>query len=140
MILLRKICLKDLSEQGKSFKWEAHDCEKCHRRMWGHGYVPRYFAAIVVAVFMKRFRCPGCRAVVTTRPEDYWPGVRSSVSAIHQTLQVRLEQGHFAPGTSRQRAGHWLRKFVCKVQMDFGGWELLAALDFCFQKGLSFFV
>ena len=139
MILLRKICLQDVSEQGKSFKWEAHDCEKCKRRMWGHGYVARYFAVLVAVIFMKRFRCPQCKTVATTRPIEYYSRVRSAVEIIYQTLKFRIERGCWGSGVSRQRAGHWLRKFGIKIRMDFCHLEMPEALDFCFGQGIHFF-
>lgn len=140
MILLRKICFKELSELGRNFNWGEHDCEKCQRSMWGHGFVARYFSEFHSVFFLKRYRCPGCRRVATVRPEGYWPRLRSSVQSIYLTLVVRLTTGLWGPGTVRQRAGHWLRRFVQKVRMDWGGTsDLKAALEFCYQKGVSFF-
>jgi len=108
--------------------------------MWGHGFVSRYFAEFWSALLLKRFRCPQCREVVTLRPEGYLPHVRSSVSAIYSTLSTRLKAGSWGPEISRQRAGHWLRRFVKKVRMDWGdASDLKAVLEFCYQKQLSFF-
>jgi hypothetical protein len=141
MILLRKICFKELSELGRNFNWGKHDCENCQRSMWGHGFVGRYFSEFHSVLFLKRYRCPGCRRVVTVRPEGYWPHLRSSVRSIYLTLLARLTKGSWGPGTARQRAGHWLRRFVQKVRMDWGdASDLKAALEFCHQKGVSFFV
>jgi hypothetical protein len=65
MILYYKITIKKLSEEGKNFKWGSCDCIKCNRKMWGHGYVTRYFSGIPDSVYLKRYRCPGCRSVVS---------------------------------------------------------------------------
>ena len=140
MILSRKICFKELSEQGRDFNWGNHDCEKCRRSMWGHGFVARYFSEFHSVLFLKRYRCPCCRRVVTLRPEGYWPRLRSSVQSIYWALSTRFRTGSWGPETSRQRAGHWLRRFVQKVRMDWGdASDLKAALEFCYQKQLSFF-
>jgi hypothetical protein len=140
MILSRKICLKELSEQGRDFNWGQHDCEKCHRPMWGHGFVTRYFAELVCGVLIKRFRCPGCHVVVTIRPEGYVARLRSSIETMVAALRHRLATGIWGLGLSRQRCGHWLRRFVKKVRMDWGdGADLTAVLEFCYEKGLSFF-
>jgi hypothetical protein len=140
MILLRKICFKELSEQGRDFNWGKHDCENCHRSMWGHGFVARYFAEACGALLLKRFRCPSCRLVVTLRPEGYWPRVRSSISSIYAMLFLRLATGSWSDPTLRQRAGHWLRRFVEKVRMDWSdSADLRAALDFCHEKQIPFF-
>jgi hypothetical protein len=140
MILLRKICLKELADQGRDFNWGKHDCEKCQRPMWGHGFVTRYFAELVSAVFMKRFRCPGCHAVVTVRPEGYLARLRSSIETMVTALRERVASGVWGLGISRQRCGHWLRRFVKKVRMDWGDRaDLKVVLEFCFEKRLSFF-
>lgn len=123
---------------GRAFKWESYRCEKCQRRMWGHGFVCRYFAEVCSVLYLKRYRCPGCRAVVTTRPEGYWPRVRSSILTIYQTLKGRFTTGSWAG--NRQRAGHWLRRFVAMVRMEHGDQaSLLSVLESCFGKGLRFF-
>jgi hypothetical protein len=140
MILLRKICLRELSEQGKHFNWDGYDCENCQRSMWGHGFVSRYFAEITPVVFLKRFRCPGCHAVATVRPAGYMPRLRSSIASIYSSLLGRITTGAWGGRDSRQRCGHWLRRFVVRVRMDWGdASDLKAALEFCNQKQLSFF-
>lgn len=140
MILLRKICFKELSEQGRDFNWDKHDCEICQRSMWGHGFVTRYFADFYGALLLKRFRCPKCRVVVTVRPEGHWPRVRSSIASIYAMLLSRLTTGSWSVATLRQRAGHWLRRFIEKVRMDWGdSADLQVTLDFCFEKQISFF-
>jgi len=89
---------------------------------------------------MKRFRCPECHVVVTLRPVGFLPHVRSSVCSIYSALSARLRTGSWGPEVNRQRAGHWLRRFVKKVRMDWGDHsDLKAALEFCYQKQLSFF-
>jgi hypothetical protein len=40
-------------------------------RLWGHGHVPRYLDALVEPVWVKRWRCPVCRAVHTLRPDTH---------------------------------------------------------------------
>lgn len=140
MILSLKICLKELSDQGKSFNWEPQGCEKCRRPMWGHGFVSRYFAEMTVSLYLKRFRCPGCRSVLTTRPSGYWPRIRSSVVSIYTCLRARLDTGGWPSGGPRQRYGHWLRRFGRKVRMDFNhAPDLSQALEFCLSKSIPFF-
>lgn len=139
MILLLKICLNELSEQGRNFNWGTHDCEKCFRPMWGHGFVDRYFSVSAVRLWLKRYRCPDCGSVATTRPEGYWPRVRTSIRSIFETLRSRLKTGRWPQATARQRAGHWLRRFVIKVRMDFGDRsDLGGVLEFCFEKQIPF--
>jgi len=141
MILMRKISFKALSEQGRDFNWGEHDCEKCNRGMWGHGFVTRCFSEVVSVLLVKRFRCPSCHVVVTIRPEGYWPRVRSSIITIFTTLHDRFESGRWGLEASRQRSGHWLRRFVKRVRMDWGdASDLKASLEFLYEKQLLFFV
>mgnify|MGYP000125437550 CR=1 FL=1 len=139
MILLRKICLRLLSEQGKGFKWGSCFCEKCQRPMWGHGYVFRYFENLTSAVWMKRFRCAGCHVVVTTRPEGFLAGVRTGIESIYNIIRYRLTNGVW-PDPRRQRFGHWLCRFMKMARMDFVSMpDPIEVLDFCFQKLIPFF-
>ncbi len=78
--------------------------------------------------------------MATLRPEGYFPRVRSSIRSIYTALLSRLTAGAWGSGTSRQRAGHWLRKFVLRSRMDFGDRsDLKSVLAHCFDKQLSFF-
>ena len=117
MILMHKITLQELAEAGKNFKRENHFCEDCKRNMWGHGFVLRYFAESSCDIYLKRYRCPKCSTVVTKRPEGYWRFIRSSIHNIYQALKSKL-RGLWPEGFSRQRGGHWLRRFVRHSQME----------------------
>jgi hypothetical protein len=138
MILQTKITVEELSKNGKNHNWERHLCNKCNRFMWGHGFVARYFASAVAVVFLKRYRCPDCSVVVTTRPEGHWPSIRSSTGTIYQVLFSRIKEGHWPLSFPRQRGGHWLKRFSLNARMSCET-ELLKFLEFCFLKQLHFF-
>jgi hypothetical protein len=137
MILSAKITIVELSKKGKTHKWEKNRCEKCQRNMWGHGFVARYFAEVMSAVYLKRYRCPGCSVVVTSRPETHWKGIRSSISAIYDALKCRLT-GFWPPGFPRQRGLHWLRRFVTFAKME-NQQSLPLFLEYCLVKQIHFF-
>jgi hypothetical protein len=137
MILSYKITLGELSKFGKDYKWEQHFCEACARPMWGHGYVSRYFAVLLNSVFLKRYRCPQCKMVVTVRPSGYWPFVRSEIPNIYETLKCRLCTGRWPDQFPRQRGGHWLLKLVRFSQMELQS-NLIAFLEHCFRKQIQF--
>jgi hypothetical protein len=138
MILISKITPQILSKEGKGHKWPPCTCKNCNRRMWGHGFVARYFSCICQQIFLKRYRCPGCGSVLTTRPEGFWAFIRSSIVQIYRSLHVKLATGQWPPETPRQRGGHWLRRFVANSKMSCEV-NLLTFLDRCFEKGLHFF-
>lgn len=138
MILIYKITLKKLSEDGRNHKWPNCPCEKCHRNMWGHGYVARYFSNTAQQLFLKRYRCPDCGKVITARPEGFWPFIRTPILTIYQMLRSRILCRCWPANFSRQTGGHWLRRFVIHAKMSCET-NLLTFLDRCFDKQLQFF-
>ena len=138
MILSYKITVEELSKAGKNHNWERHFCENCSCFMWGHGFVTRYFQSIAGYVYLKRYRCPKCTSVATTRPVGYWPIIRSSIRSIFNTLLTRISTGAWPMSFPRQRGGHWLKRFVNHAKMS-GETNLVTFLNFCFQKSLRFF-
>lgn len=139
MIFQSKITVSEISKNGKNHKWDKYHCGKCNRFMWGHGFVLRYFSSFTEAIYLKRYRCPGCRAVVTARPDGYWPFIQSSILAIYQALHSRIADGSWPSDFPRQRGGHWIRRFVKHAKMACQT-NLLIFLSTCFEKELSFFV
>jgi hypothetical protein len=123
MIIHRMINLEQLSKEGKSYKWENENCNKCSQVMWGHGFASRYFQSFSDPLYMKRYRCPNCKAVITSRPHGYWPSVRTEIDKVFDTLHYRLTHYVFPPvwplGITRQRGGYWLKKFTNFCKMNF---------------------
>lgn len=117
------INLVQLSNEGKSFKWEKQFCKNCSRCMWGHGFAARYFESFSVPLYMKRFRCPNCKAVATTRPQGFWNLIRTEIESVFNTLYYRLTHSADPPvwptGFPRQRGGYWLRKWTRYFKMHF---------------------
>lgn len=115
MTFTTQINMDQLSKEGKSFKWEKKVCEKCQRFMWGHGFTTRYFQSFSEPLYLKRYRCDGCSIVVTCKPSEFWPYLRTEFSIIFNTLIYRLTHAVDPPvwpeGVSRQRGGNWLRRF-----------------------------
>ncbi len=74
-ILICRMDLEIIQAFGKHFKWKNPGiCPNCiGARLWGHGFVLRYFAGFVCGLWMKRWRCPDCGSVHTVRPEEFSP-------------------------------------------------------------------
>jgi hypothetical protein len=138
MICNKQIILQDLADQGKNFNWGKHFCENCNRFMWGHGFVSKYFSHSNQSIFVKRYRCPDCCVVVTIRPSGFWNYLRSSTLIIFITLRHRINQHHWPWYSTRQRAGHWLKRFVSFAKIEMVT-NLGSFLDYCFNKGIRFF-
>lgn len=138
MIFSIKITIKDLTKAGKAYNWKDCECPSCLRKMWGHGFVLRYFSECEGGLFLKRYRCPKCGMVATTRPEGYWARIRSSIASIYSSLRSRLTLLTWPAGFPRQRGGHWLGRFVELAKME-SKESLSLFLDFCISKQLRFF-
>lgn len=103
--------LKQIHDQGRNFPWPRPQCcPGCRNwRVWGHGYVQRYFDGFSEALLLKCYRCPACGRVITLRPESHFPRIRSSRQVIQDHLQHRLSLGRWPPSPlSRPRLRHWL--------------------------------
>lgn len=96
-------------------------------RIWGHGFVERYFDCCDSPVELRRWRCPDCGAVYTMRPFGYWPRHHAPILIILKSLCHRMLRGFWgkALGLTRQRQSHWLRALKRNIPahlgMSFGG-------------------
>ncbi len=109
-------------------------------KLWGHGRVARYFVHVAVPVFVQRFRCRSCGAVVTMRPSGFWSRFQTASADIFATLQARLNQRRWGAGVVRQRAGHWLRGFIAHLAFEFPDADPVAKLVGLFDAGVRFLV
>jgi len=137
MVVFVTTDLNLLSQDGKKFNWKKPLCPKCHCHIWGHGYVPCYFAVLKGHVFLKRYRCPHCWSVITMRPIGFWRRIQTAIETIYKALDYRLRFGHWQKMIPRQRAGHWMRRFggYCKTA---GFTDMLQALADAFEKQVKF--
>jgi len=72
---------------------------------------------------MRRYRCPDCRLVVTTRPTDYWGRFQASIADIRDSLTLRFQQGRWRKTRSTSRQRHWLKGLLAKIRYHLGlGW------------------
>jgi hypothetical protein len=122
IVLFVKACVKKILEQGRSFLWpRPGTCPRCGSvRLWGHGFVPAYFDEVPELVWLKRYRCPACRAVIRLRPQGYWSRFQASVEAIRQSLSRKLGHGRWDPGLPRSRQRHWLKGLLRQVGLHLG--------------------
>jgi hypothetical protein len=107
--------------QGKLFPWPRPGwCPRCGgARLWGHGFVFRFFDGCAAALPMKRWRCPDCGAVHTCRPADYWRRFLASIETITASLTAKIAGGQWRTEVSRQRQQGWYRGF--RIQSLAGG-------------------
>lgn len=113
MILLCGVSLTELEKIQKDYPWEKpKSCPKCNSGLWGHGFVLRYFNACLNGIFVKRWRCPHCKLILTCRPNAYWRRCQETIANIFEALLFRIKQLKWPPWVSRQRGGYWLKKFI----------------------------
>lgn len=119
MIVAVRATIHEISNLGEFFKWPSCHCEKCSRKMWGHGFVGRYFDGIAGLVRIKRLICPVCGVVVTFRPQQFYSRFRSPILEIYHALETRLKTGFWpADDFRRQRGWYWLKKLMSTVLMN----------------------
>jgi hypothetical protein len=111
LILHFAVDVKRLAECGKEYPWpRPHRCPCCQgRRLWGHGYVFRYFDGISEGLWMKRFRCPDCRAVHTSRLKGFYRGFSYSIFSILLSLLEKIIHNRWLRCLSRQAQQYWWR-------------------------------
>ena len=129
----------EISKFTTTFKWPDCNCEKCSRKMWGHGFVVRYFESINESVKIKRLRCPVCGMVIIFRPAEYYPAFRSPIINIYEALMTRLRTGFWPIGFPRQRGWYWLKLFKKSLLMG-GVSDAVGFLEDRFSKEVHFFV
>ncbi len=132
--------IENLSISGKNFKWKRPKCPNGCKKVWGHGYRIRYFSGFREGVYLKRYRCPTCGTIIIMFPIGYWKHYQSSIKDIFLILQWRLTSYRWPSWTTRQRAGHWLKKFILHVGMEYGlnFEDILAKLKLLYKKETFF--
>jgi len=133
------VSLEEVQEQGKNFNWKRPECIKCNNKVWGHGYVTRFFNRIKNFIFVKRWICPICGTVYTCRPKEYWQYYHESISNIFEILIYRVKHRKWPPETTRQRSGHWMNKMYTHAKLHLLLKDsLIETIIFYQQKNLSF--
>jgi len=109
LILPFAVDVKRLVEEGKDFPWPRPvRCPRCEgRRLWGHGYVYRYFEGFSHGLWMKRYRCPDCEAVHTCRIQQFYRGFHYSVLTILLSVLNKVVEGRWLKCLSRQVQQYW---------------------------------
>ena len=113
LLLIIRIVLEKVQALGKEFPWKKpRGCPSCGGiRLWGHGYVLRYFHNFSQGLWLKRYRCPECGAVHTVRPIEYSPGFQYPWETIRISLEQKQGGGIFLPEVSRQCQQYWLKAY-----------------------------
>lgn len=113
LVLYFRVDVKRLAKKGKFFAWpRPGHCPGCRgRRLWVHGYVPRYFEGWVQPIWVIKYRCVDCGAVHTLRPSAFWARFRHSIRTVLRALRHRILHGRWLKGLSRQLQQYWFRGF-----------------------------
>jgi hypothetical protein len=142
MTLPQPVKLSQIHSDGKNFKWiRPALCPRCQQpKIWGHGYVSRFFNSIIGLLYIKRWRCHGCKLVITCRPEEFWRRYQESIDQIFEALKYRIENLRWPPWTTRQKGGHWMNRLIRKSQANLMLKEcMLETIHFFQHKKLTIF-
>ena len=123
-ILIYKVAvkLKELFEQGRSYKWPKPDiCPRCGKsHVWGHGFVLAFFDGFSHGLYLRRWRCPECGCVIRMKPTGYFNRFQASIENIRHDLCHRVETGRWPPGLSGPRRRHWKKALIRNIRLYLG--------------------
>jgi len=103
--------VNEIARLGKDFPWvKPSGCPCCGQPLWWHGFVLAYFSCLSEPVFLRRLRCPCCRAVHRLKPAGYWRRFRSTILEIAQSVSHRSESGRWCRALPRMRQRQWWRR------------------------------
>lgn len=110
VVLHVTVDVKRLFELGPLYPWpRPPHCLCCNSvRVWGHGYVTRYFEGFIYPLWVRRLRCPDCSTVYTLRPDLFYRGFRYSLKVILASLTARIE-GRRLTSIPRQNQQYWFK-------------------------------
>ncbi len=111
VVLHVSVDVKRLFELGRQYPWpRPKQCLSCKSpRIWGHGYVQRYFEGFVQPLWIKRLRCPDCHTVYALRPDVFVKGFQYSLWTILCSLIARILFHRFIPCVPRQNQQYWYK-------------------------------
>ena len=103
---------------GKKYPWpRPRRCLVCSSsRVWGHGYVQRYFEGFLLPLWVRRLRCPDCRTVYILRPDLFYRGFRYSARTILSSLMTKITDGCWLPFLPRQNQQYWFRGLMLQAR------------------------
>lgn len=140
MLHFVSVHLKEVFEQGIGFQWPRPACcPLCnHYKVWGHGYVERFFDSFAGVFFVKRFRCPTCGCVITCRPSTHFRRIQAAKTFVRHSLSKRLSKGRWDARVCSSRQRHWLSNLKRKASAllnDLWRQGLMAAYDRLLELG-----
>ena len=105
IVLYYHVNLDELQAEGKSYRWERpRHCPGCNGiRLWGHGYVLRYFQGFASGLWLRRWRCADCTQVHTLRPFGWQSRLLHPLSTIRKAMLHKMHTGTFCHKLARRQ-------------------------------------
>lgn len=79
-----------------------------------------YFDLFQEGVWLKRYRCPVCGAIIVVRPKGFFPRFQSPIKTILRSISLKESKGRWLEGISRSRQLHWFKALRRRVMAVFG--------------------
>lgn len=97
--------MEKLQVLGKAYPWKRPIlCPSCRGvRLWGHGFVLRFFQGFPSGLWIKRWRCADCTQVHTIRPIGWQSGLLHHLSIIKNAMLHRIRKGRYCPSFARRQ-------------------------------------
>jgi hypothetical protein len=118
LVLHVAVDVQRLLELGKKYPWPRPGrCLSCKSsRIWGHGYVQRYFEGFLLPLWIRRLRCADCGTVYTLRPDRFYRGFRYPLLTILSSLMTKIADGWWLPSVPRQNQQYWFKGLRLQAQ------------------------
>ena len=122
MIIFVEANLKEIFNLKKNYKWPRPKiCPECKgHKVWGHGFVLANFDGFKCGLYIKKYRCPDCRAVIRMRPKGYFPRFQTSIKTIRSSILNKSSGNGWIKNLCRSRQQHWFRALIRKVNAFLG--------------------
>ncbi len=119
LILIFRLNLQHIQVLKKKYCWISPiNCPSCKNScVWGHGFVLRYFHGYNEGLWMKRWRCPECGAVHTSRPSEYAPGFQYLKETIYESITRKLSEGSYLTHIPYQIQQYWFKALLFQSAM-----------------------
>ena len=122
MIVKINVCIDEIQRKGKKFPWKKpKSCPRCHDSViWGHGFVLCYLENIDNGVYLKRYRCPCCGAVIKYKPTGYFKNFYIPIRTIYESLKSKIRNGTYLSGLCKNRQYFWFKHLMQNIHAILG--------------------
>jgi hypothetical protein len=99
-----------------------------------------YFDGFHDGLWLKRYRCPVCGAVIRLRPKGFFPRFQALIATIRSSIILKQSKNRWLAGVGRTRQLHWIKALRRRMFAFFGNvcpYDLPGAFDYFVSAGIN---